>query len=272
MSATVTAAVRTLDVPGARLTYEVRGDGPALVLVGSPMGADAFAAAADLLAAASTVVTLDPRGTGRSTIDDPAQDSTPQLRADDVAAVLDAVGAATADVLGSSGGAVTALALAQHHPGRVGTLVAHEPPLLDLLPDAATRHARTELVLETYRVHGAAAAWGVFMGAAGWDDDADGPPTAQDDEQLERESARFFLHELTWTTTWVPDAAAVRAGARRVVVGLGEESGGLETARTSTALAALLGVPVTAFPGEHTGFLEQPRAFADRLRTVLPSG
>lgn len=267
--ATATAVVRTLDVPGARLTYEVRGDGPALVLVASPMGAAAFTAAAELLADTFTVVTLDPRGTGRSTIDDPAQDSTPPLRADDVAAVLDALGVATADVLGSSGGAVTALALAQHHPGRVGTLVAHEPPLLDLLPDAAAQHARTALVVDTYRAHGAAAAWGAFMGAAGWDDDADGPEPAQDDEQLERESARFFLHELVWTTTWVPDDAAVRAGAARVVVGLGEESGGLETARTSAALAELLGVPVTAFPGEHTGFLEQPEAFTARLREVL---
>ncbi|QCB92221.1 alpha/beta fold hydrolase [Cellulomonas shaoxiangyii] len=271
MTATATTDVRTLDVPGARLTYEVRGAGPVLVLVGSPMGADAFAAAADLLADARTVVTLDPRGTGRSTVDDPAQDSTPELRADDVAAVLDALGARTADVLGSSGGAVTALALAQGHPGRVGTLVAHEPPLLDLLPDAAAHHARTALVVETFRAHGAAAAWGAFMGAAGWDDDAAGPPATGDDEQLEREGARFFLHELTWTTTWVPDVAAVRAGAGRVVVGLGVDSGALETAATSAALADRLGVPLTAFPGEHTGFLEQPEAFTDRLRAVLAS-
>ncbi len=269
MAATVTADVRTLDVPGARLTYEVRGTGPLLLLVGSPMGALYFADAADALAEDFTVVTHDPRGIGRSTVDDPAQDSTPELRADDVAALLDALDAPAADVLGSSGGAVTALALAQHHPGRVGTLVAHEPPLLDLLPDAAVHHARTALVVQTFRDHGVDAAWGAFAGTVGWEDDAEGPPAMGDEEQLARDGARFFAHELTWTTTWVPDVARVRAGAGRVVVGVGEESGALETAATSAALAALLGVPVTAFPGEHTGFLEQPRAFADRLRTVL---
>lgn len=263
------ADVRTLGVPGACLTYEVRGSGPLLLLIGSPMGAAYFADAADALADAFTVVTHDPRGIGRSTLDDPAQDSTPELRAADVAALLDALDAGQADVLGSSGGAVTALALAQHHPGRVRTLVAHEPPLLGLLPDAAAHHARTALVVETFHAHGVDAAWGVFAGAAGWEDDAEGPPAMGDEEELARDGARFFAHELTWTTTWVPDVAAVRAGADRVVVGVGAESGALETAATSAALAVLLGTDPTVFPGEHTGFLEQPQAFTDRLCAVL---
>src|SRR5918997_1040576 len=134
----------TLSVPGARLYYEVRGSGPLLVVMGSPMGAAAFAPLADELAADRTVVTLDPRGISHSVLDDPAQDSTPDLRAGDVAAILDDLGAGSADVFGSSGGAVTGLALVTRNPGRVRTLVAHEPPLLALLPDAPERHAGTE--------------------------------------------------------------------------------------------------------------------------------
>jgi len=57
-----------LRTAGAHIHHEVRGEGPLLVLVGSPMGAAFFAPAADLLAADHTVVTLDPRGTGRSTV------------------------------------------------------------------------------------------------------------------------------------------------------------------------------------------------------------
>jgi hypothetical protein len=53
------------------------------------------------------VVTHDPRGISGSPLDDPEQDSTPELRADDVAVLLDALGAESADVFGSSGGAVT---------------------------------------------------------------------------------------------------------------------------------------------------------------------
>ena len=60
----------TLDVPGARLSYEVQGSGPALMLVGHPMGASGFASIAPLLAEVYTVVTYDPRGFAHSTVDD----------------------------------------------------------------------------------------------------------------------------------------------------------------------------------------------------------
>jgi pimeloyl-ACP methyl ester carboxylesterase len=53
---------QTLEVPGARLYYEVRGTGPLVVLVGAPMDAGPFAPLADLLADDYTVLTTDPRG------------------------------------------------------------------------------------------------------------------------------------------------------------------------------------------------------------------
>ena len=115
---TLTITTHTLHVPGARLNYEVRGAGPVVLVIGSPMASAEFAPLADALATAHTVVTYDPRGIAASSIDDPEQDSTPELRADDVAALLDAVGAESADVFGSSGGAVTGLALVAKHPGR----------------------------------------------------------------------------------------------------------------------------------------------------------
>ena len=92
----------TLDVPGARLYYEVQGSGPALMLVGHPMGASGFASIAPLLTDVYTVVTYDPRGFARSTIDDPDQDAEPHLLADDVRRVLEAVGKVPAHVFGSS--------------------------------------------------------------------------------------------------------------------------------------------------------------------------
>ena len=78
------ATARTLDVPGASLYYEVRGRGPFLVLVGAPMDSASFTPLADLLADDYTVLTTDPRGINRSPVDDPGQDSTPQIRADDL--------------------------------------------------------------------------------------------------------------------------------------------------------------------------------------------
>src|SRR5580658_726548 len=95
----------TLDVPGSRLYYEVQGSGPALLLIGHPMGASGFASIAPLLAGTYTVVTYDPRGFARSTIDDIDQDAEPDLLADDARRLLEAVGGGPAHVFGSSGGA-----------------------------------------------------------------------------------------------------------------------------------------------------------------------
>jgi len=267
---------RSLDVPGARLHYEVRGNGPLLFVIGSPMASADFAPLAHALAFDHTVVTYDPRGQAGSTVDDPSQDATPDLRADDVAAILDALGAESADVFGSSGGAVTGLALVARHPGRVRTLVAHEPPLLDLLPDAEQHRAATEEIIATFHRDGPEAAWGAFMVHAGFDlDDPNaGPPpgpepTAEQQAKQHADAARFFDHELRETTQFLPDVAALRASTSRVVIGLGVESGRLLTDATSRATAQLLGAELAEFPGDHGGFMAAPGDFADRLREVL---
>jgi pimeloyl-ACP methyl ester carboxylesterase len=269
---TTTATVHTVDVPGARLHYEVRGSGPLLLVLGAPMAAADFAPLADALADHHTVVTTDPRGVSASVVDDPEQDSTPELRADDVAAILDDLGAASADVFGSSGGAVAGLALVARHPGRVRTLVAHEPPLLTLLPDADEQLAGTDDLVATFRTQGLGAAWMKFMGAAGFDPDEQAPGTAEPSEQDLANGAHFFGHEILGTVHHVPDVAALTGGPSRVVVGVGADSQALVTYRTSAALAELLGTEPVVFPGDHGGFIGAPTEFAEALRRVLADG
>ncbi|MCW2551547.1 MAG: putative hydrolase or acyltransferase of alpha/beta superfamily [Mycobacterium sp.] len=266
---------RSIDVPGARLHYEVRGAGPLLFVIGSPMAAAEFAPLAHAMAHDHTVVTYDPRGFAGSPVDDPDGPSNPNLRADDVIAILDDLGAESADVFGSSGGAVTGLALVTRHPGRIGTLVAHEPPLLELLPDAQQQRAATQDITDTFLREGLQAAWMKFMVNAGFDLAAfgDGPPEPQGEpvnpEQALAEGTRFFVHDLAPTTQYLPDFDALRASPSRIVIGLGAESGHLLTKRTSVATAERLGVTTTEFPGDHGGFLGAPGEFADRLRQVL---
>ncbi|MEV4170248.1 alpha/beta hydrolase [Nonomuraea sp. NPDC049709] len=271
----MTTATHFLERPGVRLRYEVRGSGPLLLLVGAPMAAAHFVPLAEALAADHTVVTHDPRGISGSVLDDPTQDSTPELRADDVAAILDAMGAESADLFGSSGGAVTGLALVARHPGRVRTLVAHEPPSVELLPDAAEQRAAVDDMIETFHRAGLEAAFAKFMGNAGFDEgDEDAPagPPGEPSEQDLIDGARFFAHELRGTTRFVPDIAALKAGPARVVIGVGVESGQLVTYRTSVALAELLGTVPAEFPGDHGGFMGQPEEFAEVLRKVLAGG
>jgi pimeloyl-ACP methyl ester carboxylesterase len=274
------ATAHSLPVPGARLHYEVRGSGPLLLIIGSPMPAADFAALADAMASDHTAVTYDPRGLAGSSIEDPEQDSTPELRADDVAAILDALGAESADVFGSSGGAVTGLALVARHPGRVRTLVAHEPPLLELLPDAEQQRAGSRDIIETFHRDGHQAAWLKFMIFAGFDPAAilaggggQGAPVPPEPTEKDiADAARFFDHELWFTAGYLPDIARLTAGPSRVVIGIGADSGSLITYRTSTAIAELLGTKPTEFPGDHGGFMPAPVEFADVLRTVLAGG
>ena len=235
------------------------------------MASAEFAPLADALADDHTVVTFDPRGHAGSPIDDPGDDATAEQRADDLVAILDALGAESADVFGSSGGAVTGLALVAHHPARVRTLVAHEPPLLELLPDADQQRAATDDIITTFHTDGLGAAWFKFMVNAGFDMTAPDPnpgkvhtEAAEPAGQDLHEAARFFDHELRPTTRYVPDVAALSKS--RVVVGIGSDSGQLVTYRTSVALANLLGVGPVEFPGDHGGFLGQPTEFAAVLR------
>lgn len=263
---------RTLDVPGARLRYEVRGTGPVLVLTGAPMSGVHFAPLADAFAAEYTVVTHDPRGISGSTLDDPTQDSTPELRADDLAAILDDLGAESAHVFGSSGGAVTGLALVARHPARVRTLVAHEPPVLELLPDAAERRAETDDIVETFHRDGLGPAFAKFMATAGMETGEEGAPAEPPGEPSAQDladGARFLGHELRGTTRYMPDIAALTAGPARVVIGIGATSGPLLTYRTSMELTGRLGSHPAEFPGGHGGFVEAPGEFAEVLRKVL---
>lgn len=272
---TDTVTTGTLQIPDGELYYEIRGSGTLVALVGAPMDAPSFAPLADLLSTEHTVLTTDPRGVNRSRLNDPDADSTPELRADDLSRLIGHLDLGPAVVLGSSGGAVTALALVQAHPEQVHTVIAHEPPLEELLDDREQRRRDTQDIVATYRAHGSGAAWAKFMASANLpvpdgDDWASAQPGEPDPVQ-EATERHFFLHELVATTTWTPDLDALRAAPTRIVVGIGEQSRGQLCDLTSTALSTALGVPLTTFPGDHTGFVSETAAFAERLREVLGS-
>lgn len=273
-AAPITAAPRTgvLRVPGAELHHEIRGQGPLIALVGAPMDARPFAALADLLAVDHTVLTADPRGIFRSGVDDREQMSTPELRADDLARLLQHLDAGPAVVLGSSGGAVTALALTQARPELVSTVIAHEAPLEELLEDRAELHARTEAMVMRYLDGDVVGGWEQFFTDAG----IEVPPGmvaqmfgGERDPQVVADEHYWFAREMQASTWWRPDLPVLRSSPVRVVLGVGEESSGQACDRASRALGALIDADPVLFPGDHTGFTADPAAFAARLRDVL---
>lgn len=277
------------------LTYDVRGPLPPagglppLLMIGQPMDATGFATLASHFPD-RTVVTYDPRGLGRSVRRDGRVDNVPETQAADLHALIEALGAGPVDVFASSGGAVTALALVAAHPRDVVTLVAHEPPLLRLLPDAEAA-ARVWAgvwagVRDAYEARGRGAGMAAFIAMTSWhgeftddyltqpapDPAAFGMPAhddgSRDDPLLSARSVAVFELE--------PDVGALTAAPARIVIAVGEESIGTFTGRTSRATADLLGQEVTVVPSHHGGFLGEesgqagrPEAFAVRLREVL---
>jgi clorobiocin/coumermycin A biosynthesis protein CloN7/CouN7 len=255
-------AAQTLDVPGARLYYERRGAGPLLLMIGSPMDSTGFAGLASALADIYTVVT--------------GQDVTPEQQADDVHRLLSVLGGAPGYVFGSSGGAVVGLALVTAHPGQVRTLVAHEPPVVELLPDSAQLRAQIQDIYDTWRADGADQAMAKFMthaglgGASG--QQADAPRWEASPEQIARMRATtevFLAHLIRPTTRYRPDIEALRAVPTRVVIAAGAASKGQLANRSALALADRLGTSIVDFPGDHGGFMAQPQPFARVLHQVL---
>src|SRR5215470_17135947 len=163
---TAMMTTHVLETAEAGIAYDVRGplptaDGrPPLFMIGQPMDAGGFATLASYFPD-STVVTYDPRGLGRSTRKDGRSDHTPQVQADDVHAVIEALGAGPVEMFASSGGAVTALAVVAAYPEDVTILVAHEPPLITLTPDGPAAVRARAAVREAYEKRG----WGAGMAA-----------------------------------------------------------------------------------------------------------
>jgi pimeloyl-ACP methyl ester carboxylesterase len=280
-----------LELPDVDLAYDVHGPlptaggRPPLFMIAQPMDASGFAALAPLFPE-RTVVTYDPRGLGRSTRKDGRVENAPEVQASDLHALIEALGAGPVEMFASSGGAVTALALVAGYPGDLVTLVAHEPPLIDVLPDAeAARRARNGF-RDTYLAKGWGAGMAAFIAMTSWqgeftdayfaqpapDPAAFGMPAeddgSRDDPLLSDRSVTILYYR--------PDVDALAAAPTRVVVAVGEESVGTFTGRTAVATAELLGQQATVFPSHHGGFsggefgyAGQPEAFARKLREAL---
>ena len=271
----------TLKVPGATLYYEVRGQGPLLLIIpGGPQDAGVFAEAADRLADRYTVVAWDPRGNSRSLFDGPAQELQLDVQGDDAARLIEALGHGPAYVFGTSGGAQIGLNLAARHPDRVRTLVAHEPPAIMMLDDPSGALAGAQDIHDTYRRDGVDAAMMKFFSMHAFGDGSDDEPGPPDLGDMPPEAAETFArvsgnfeywlaHGMIPLSVYLPDVAALTSGAPRIVIGLGEQSRGQMIHDVGEALARKLGVAPVAFPGDHAGYEHAPGAFVDILHQTL---
>jgi pimeloyl-ACP methyl ester carboxylesterase len=291
VSTTTSPTTQALDVPGARLAYDIRRNDastePILFLIGSPMGAAGFGTLTGHFTD-RTVMTYDPRGCERSEKTDPISRSTADDHAEDLHRLIQAMGGGPVDLFASSGGAVNALALVAAHSEDVRTLVAHEPPIATILPDREHALAAARAIQETYQRSG----WGAGMAHFITITSRQGPFTAEIAGQPAPDPAMFGLPTeddgsrtdpmlgdiMIASTHYEPDFDALRVAPTRIVMAAGAESGGQMASRGAFAVAERLGTEPVIFPSNHGGFLGgeygqtgEPDAFARKLRDVLAS-
>jgi pimeloyl-ACP methyl ester carboxylesterase len=285
---TTTHVLETAEV---EIAYDVHGPlptaggRPLLFMIGQPMDASGFATLASHFPD-RTVVTYDPRGLGRSNRKDGRVDNAPRVQADDVHAVIEALGGGPVEMFASSGGAVTALALVAAYPDDVSTLVAHEPPLIPVLPDAEAAERARAGFRDVYEAKGWGAGMAAFVAMTSWRGEftdeyfaQPAPDPAQFGMPSEDDGSRDdpLLSDRSWAvSSYRPDVDALAAAPTRIVIAVGEESEGTFTGRTAVATAELLSQQAIVFPSHHGGFLGgefgyagQPEPFARKLRDVL---
>lgn len=149
------------------------------------------------------------------------------------------------------------------------TLVAHEPPVIRVLPDADEWIAFFDEVVALNDSDGPEAATAKFFSSVGGLTESHTGRGAEVFERLQRNLHFFYQREMTPFLSFVPDAEAIRVGGVRVVMSAGRESEGYYYARTVPIVAEQLGCPVKEFPGHHTGATDVPEQFAVALREAL---
>jgi pimeloyl-ACP methyl ester carboxylesterase len=282
---------QTLETAEADIVYDVQGplptaDGrPPLFMIGQPMDASGFRTLASHFPD-RTVITYDPRGLGRSIRKDGRVDNVPSVQADDVHAVIGALDVGPVEMFASSGGAVTALALVAAYPNDVSVLVAHEPPLVPVLPDAEAAERAVAQFRDAYAAKGLGSGMAAFIAMTSWQGEfteeyfaRSTPDPAQFGMPAGDDGSRddpLLSDRSSAVTSYRPDFDALVAAPTRIVIAVGEESAGTFTGRTSVSTAGLLDQQATVFPSHHGGFVGgdsgyagQPEAFARKLRDVL---
>lgn len=265
-----------LDIPGASLYYETAGSGPVLLCVSGANGsADLWKPLARQLGKYFTVVTYDRRGFSRSILSG-SQDYAHRLEtdADDAALLIAHVSPdEPATVLGNSSGAIVSLELLNRHPEAVRMLLAHEPPLLKLLPDYEQLMATQRDIYQTYRKYGAEPAVLRFAEFIQAGDETTGLVRSFDPKR----SPYAFANTLYWFEREFPyyvahDLDLFKLGAQRnklLLLNGHESNPSALQYRPNVVLSERIGLELHTVPGGHVGFAIHASKFATAVHDVL---
>jgi pimeloyl-ACP methyl ester carboxylesterase len=284
----------TLVLDNATVDYDLRGEGPPLLLIPGGSGdAGLFGPLIARLTDQYTVIAMYSRLASHHG-PDPASlgDQHPAVHAEDAFRLLDRLTDEPAIVFGFSSGSITAIELTMRHPERVRFAVVHETPMTHLLPDADRQRAMFESVRATASGQGLDEAAAIMIEGVtavhadevpvplrhfgNWlekyaetEPEPPAPELAQVFARVGRLQPAFLEHMLVPFSTHAPDPEALRAVAAKIVPIAGIDSRGQLPYRAAAALAARVDLPLTEFPGGHLAPVQRPRQFAAALIEFL---
>ena len=263
-------------VNGTTLYAEVRGSGPAVLLIhAGGEDAEEWRPIAERLPEC-TVATYDRRGTLRSGRDDWPGGGSGQ-HVEDAAALLRALGLVDVLVFGGSAGGIVALQLALRHPDLIRGCLVHEPGYFRQVPGGeAYRRPAMEALAGHLLVHpddwaGAYAAVGAAIAT-----EISGPrgffaPPVGREWYAEREDANaeaLLRDDLPILTGEVVDEAALASSAVDIRFSFGTSSLPIFRA-IATRLAAIRGQAPDEIEGVGHAIYYHPDAAAAYIRTHL---
>jgi pimeloyl-ACP methyl ester carboxylesterase len=264
----------SIEVPGAILYYKVRGSGPVVLIIqGGAADADGSDALASHLESDFTVVSYDRRGLSRSVLKPGAPPIDVGRHSEDASMVLAVVTSEPAFVFGVSIGALIGLELVTTHPNEIRMLIAHEPPLKQLLPPDEFEKAlhEQEEVEVAFRNEGVRAAMMKFLQLSGvdfGDREADAP--APQLSPYMADNLQFFLtNDAPAVRQYQIDLSLLGEVRSKVTPSAGETSTANWPNCCAARLAGQLHVELVHFPGGHNAYGSRPRGVADKLRVLL---
>jgi acetyltransferase/esterase len=258
-----------IEVPGAKLYYEKKGDGPVLLMIPGANGDHfIFNPIRDVLSKNFTVITYDRRGFSASELT-VKQDYKKRLStdADDAAALIRVFTDKPAFVFASSSGALVSLQLLIQHSDVVEKLIAHEPTLLKVLPDSKKWIDINTDIYNVYKSAGIDSAMALFVQKI--------IPGTKDGELMKQGKKNnpnvvyWFEHELLYYPVYDYDIAELRKHKDKLIFAVGSESSETMPAMPNKLMAKDFETEFLYFPGGHLGYLLYANEFGKRLSQEL---
>jgi pimeloyl-ACP methyl ester carboxylesterase len=260
----------TVMTDGADLVFDYEGSGPILLTIAARGGTGGrYAGLSRILKDEFTVVRYDRRCCGRSSGDaSRPMDMTQQAR--DAVAVLGAVGASQAYILGNSAGASIALKLAEYYPEVVLGMIAHEPITICLLDDrAALMQFNREVDDLDYREGAGPAAKLLARNMVGMAPAKPPEPNSPAAKQQAAETEFFLANEhMSLCYSW-PDLDRIKRNGIKLAASKGKLSEDAFYARSADAVAAGTGCALHTLSGNHIAYTTDPATFAAEIRPIL---